>query len=212
MKHASGLEETALYLERYASRHDLPLAEAHTERIASLVTWIAPAAHRMGLTKYARPLAMCENLVAPALLVLSPDIMPLVRSPMLDFGTGSGAIGLSLGISLPEHEMVLADRRDRVVQFTDLAARRQGIGNARSMLTDLSAPAPGHGPSFATVLVRAFGPAAQALSDAAGWVGPGGVVALWHQPGPPDAPDGLKALRTDPTELPSLVLTLYQRA
>jgi len=212
VKHASGLEETALCLEKYASRHGLTLTEAQIEQIGSLVAWLAPAAHRMGLTRYVDPLAMCENLVAPALLLLTHDVMPLVGSPLLDFGAGSGAVGLSLGICLPGHKIVLADRRDRVIQFTDVAARRHGIANVRSLLTELSEPAPGNGPGFATVLVRAFGPAAQALGDAAGWVRPGGVVALWHQPGLVDAPDGLKALRTDSTELPSLVLTLYRRA
>lgn len=212
MKHASGLEETALYLDRYAARRGFPLNRAQTDHIASLTAWLAPAAHRMGLTKYGHPLAMCENLVAPTLLLLAPDVMPLVGSPVLDFGSGSGAVGLSLGVCLPGHEIVLADRRDRVIQFTDLAARRHGIANVRSLLTELSEPAPGNGLGFATVLVRAFGPAAQAVGDAAGWVRPGGVVALWHQPGLVDAPDGLKALRTDPTELPSLVLTLYQHA
>jgi hypothetical protein len=51
----------------------------------------------------------------------------------------------------------------------------------------------------------------EALAGARAWVRPGGTVALWHQPGASGTPDGLTALWTEETELPSLVLTLYQR-
>jgi 16S rRNA G527 N7-methylase RsmG len=199
------------YLRQYTQRHNFDIADERMELLATLVSWLAPASHRIGLTKYADPLIMAEQLIAPALLLLNPVISSHAPSPMLDFGAGSGAIGLSLAAVMPLHKIVLADRRRRVVQFLDIAVRRHGLSNCDCLLVDLGNPTNGLANHFGSVLVRAFGPVDEALAGARAWVRPGGTVALWHQPGASGTPDGLTALRTEETELPSLVLTLYQR-
>ena len=211
VKHYPEDEAVTAYLRQYSRRHALDVPAERLDRIASLVSWLAPASHRLGLTKYADPMAMSEQLVAPALLLLAPSLSPHVSSPMLDFGAGSGAVGLSLATAMPASEIVLADRRRRVVQFLDLAVHRHDLGNCRSLVVDLADMTAGLESDFGTILVRAFGPVDQALISAQAWLKPGGVVALWHRPGACFTPDGLTALRTEETELPSLVLTLYQR-
>jgi len=205
----------ASYLVQYAQRHGLTIPDDRMDLLETLILWLAPASHRIGLTKYADPLTMSKQLVAPALLLLKlllkPEFLTQAPSPMLDFGAGSGAIGLSLAALMPEHEIVLADRRRRVVQFLDIAARRHHLDNCGCLLVDLGRPTPDWQSHFGTVLVRAFGPVDQALTDARSWLRPGGTVALWRQPDASGTPDGLSALWTEETELPSLVLTLYQR-
>lgn len=204
-------DQVTTYLRQYSQRHALDIPPERLDRIASLISWLAPASHRIGLTKYADPMAMSEQLVAPALLLLAPSLSHHVSSPVLDFGAGSGAVGLALAAAMPASEIVLADRRRRVVQFLDVAAHRHGLANCRSLLVDLGDTTAGPQSGFGTVLVRAFGPADQALVAAEAWLRADGVIALWHRPDACSTPDGLTALGTDETELQSLVLTLYQR-
>jgi len=181
------------------------------DKLPELVSWLAPAAHRLGLTKYGTAIAMAEHLVAPTVLLLRPDLQRFIASPILDFGAGAGAVGLSLALLLPHMEVVLADRRQRVVEFLDVAAHRHGLGNCHARLVDLSHPPHGPGEAFATVLIRAFGPAQQALAEARPWIRPGATAVLWHQVGDVQSPDGLTALRTVATPVPSLALTICRR-
>ena len=200
----------ASYLAAYAHRHSLDIALDRLDLLADLLSWLAPASYQLGLTKYADPLQLAEQLAAPALTVLIPDVLPHVSSPVLDFGCGCGAVGLSLATAMPDLEVVLADRRKRVVQFLDIAITRYSLSNCRSLLVDLASQRSCPANEFGTVLIRAFGPVSQALDDAYGWLRPAGTAALWHQPGACRPPDGLTALRTVSTELPSLVLTIYK--
>ncbi|MCE5237043.1 class I SAM-dependent methyltransferase [bacterium] len=201
----------ARYLTDLRQRLALCVAPDRLGALTSLLSWLAPASHHIGLTKYADPLSLAQNLVAPAIQLLSPSLRPHLSSPALDFGAGCGAVGLSLGCMWPELEVVLADRRQRVVQFLDIAIRRHGLSNCTSLLVDLHRPPEAMQGRFGTVLIRAFGPAEPSLASSADWARPGGTVALWRQPGACPTPDGLNALRTDRTDVPSLVLTLYQR-
>jgi 16S rRNA G527 N7-methylase RsmG len=211
VKHSPERENTASRLRSCAADHALDLASDRLDALADLVAWLAPAAHQIGLTKYADPGSLTEHLVCPALLLLQPSLIPFIGTPLLDFGAGCGAVGLALAAALPKAQIVLADRRRRVVEFLDIAARRHGLANVDSMLVDLRRPPQALEGCFGTVLMRAFGPPEQALRAARGWLQPEGVVALWHQPDVCPTPDGLNALRTEATDLPSLVLTLYQR-
>ncbi len=212
VKQSTEQARLATYLTELRHRQALAIAPERLEPLAELICWVAPAAHRIGLTKYAEPTSLAQNLVAPALHLLSPLLLPHLNSPALDFGAGCGAIGLSIACAAPDMQVVLADRRQRVVQFLDIAIRRHGLSNSTALLVDLQSPPEAMRERFGTVLVRAFGPADVSLASSVDWVRPGGTVALWHQPGACPTPDGLNALRTDATELPSLVLTLYQRA
>lgn len=180
--------------------------------LSELIDWLAPAAHQAGLTKYATPAAMREHLVDPALLLLTPALRPFLHSPALDFGAGSGAVGLAIAAAAPDVEVVLADRRSRVVQFVDLAIRRFRLANCRTLLTDLAAPAEEYRQAFGSVLIRAYGPGHIALDQAMRWLRPGGTIALWRRPESPATPEGLIPLRTEATQLPSLVLSIYQRS
>lgn len=189
-----------------------PAPGQHPEVLAELIEWLAPAAHRAGLTKYRTPADMKQHLVDPALLLLTPPLRPFLHSPALDFGAGSGAVGLAIAAAAPDVEVVLADRRARVVQFVDLAIQRFRLQNCHTLLTDLAAPAEDHWQAFGSVLIRAYGPGPVALEQAMRWLRPGGTIALWRRPEAPATPDGLISLRTEPTSLPSLVLSIYQRS
>jgi 16S rRNA G527 N7-methylase RsmG len=181
------------------------------QSVISAISWLAPSAHRLGLTKYSDPETIVKQLVLPALCLLSPEFRPFLQSPVLEFGSGSGAIGISLAILAPEEQFVLADRRRRVVEFLDVAIRRHGLANCQALLVDLSAPTDEHQASFGTVLLRAYGPAEEALTQAARWLWLGGHVAFWHQPPAPLAPDGLIRTRSEQTNLSALLLTAYTK-
>ncbi|MEN6403916.1 MAG: RsmG family class I SAM-dependent methyltransferase [Armatimonadia bacterium] len=131
----SQLTSTIASLQLSPDDFDIP-------KLADLLAWLHPAASRLGLTNYRDIQTYTSQIVIPALYLLSPTLAPYRLSPLLDFGAGSGAVGLSLACLLPEAEVVLADRRSRVVQFLDLAVSRGGLRNCRSLLADLSAPTP----------------------------------------------------------------------
>lgn len=182
------------------------------DALAALLEWLTPAAHRLGLTNYAHPDQVAENLVAPALQLLSPPLRPYLISPALDFGAGSGAIGLSIALAAPETQVLLADRRRRVVEFIDLAIRRHRLPNCHTLLADLAEPPPDWQNRCGTVLIRAFGPTVRALEQALAWLSPDGTIALWHRPPDPTPPDGSRLLVTEPSNVPSLLLSIYRRA
>lgn len=189
----------------------LPTDDFDIPRLVDLLEWLYPAAARLGLTNYPDIGSYTSQLVIPALYLLSPTLEPYRLSPMLDFGAGSGAVGLALACLLPQSEVVLADRRSRVVQFVDLAVSRAELTNARSLLADLSAPSAEQRGSCGTVLIRAYGPTDLALQQALLWTRAEGTIALWHQPPAPDPPDHLTRAHTLDTSLPALALTIYRR-
>lgn len=184
------------------------LAKDAATRLRALVEWLAPAAQRVGLTQYPTTEAFAAQLMLPALMLLQPPFEGYLTGPVLDFGAGSGGMGLALATVCPDLQIVLADRRSRVVQFADLCIARFGLGNCSSLQADLMA-----GPSsdlrYKLVLLRAFGPTEHALAAAQRWLAPGGAVALWHQPPAPSPGSGLTLALSQPTSVPSLVLTIY---
>jgi 16S rRNA G527 N7-methylase RsmG len=178
--------------------------------LAEYVVWAAPGAARLGLTQYADPLTFARQLVLPALKLAVPAVRGFLRSPILDFGAGSGAMGLSLGVLFPYIEVTIADRRRRVTRYADVCCARLGLPNCQSRLLDLL-EAPTHPDDvFSVVLVRAFGPTDEALRAAAPWTAPGGAIALWHRPPAPSLA-GLRLAEKLDTGVPALQLAVYER-
>ena len=194
-----------------ARRVDVALSEDRLSALAEAVEWLGPAAFRFGLTNYASTHEFAANLVAPVLGLLRDSLSELVQSPALDFGAGFGAVGLALAILLPDTQVVLADRRARVVQFLDLCLRRLQLTNCTALQADLANPPHDLIEAIGTALIRAFGPTPVALTYAARLIRPGGSIALWHQPPAPPPPADLRLADTLTTSVPSLALTLYQR-
>jgi len=198
-------------LEAEVHRLALTGLEDRVVALAEALEWLGPAAFRFGLTNYATTEEFTTNLVAPVLTLLAPSLSGLLQSPALDFGAGSSAVGLALAILRPDMQVLLADRRARVVQFADLALRRLQLANCEGLQVDLANPPSELAGSIGTVLVRAFGPTPVALTHACRLIRPGGSIALWHQPPAPPPPADLRLVDTLATGVPSLALTVYQR-
>lgn len=199
-------------LEQEFAQFRLTAPAERLEQLADLLAWLAPAAAQVGLTNYRTTREYITNLAAPAFLFLEPRLRPYLLSPILDFGAGSGAIGLSLAVLFPDCKVVLADRRTRVLQFIDLAISRYHLANASTKLVNLAHPSPAERASVATVLVRAYGPTGQALEQALAWLQPGGTIALWHQPPAPPPPERTHIAHTRRTGVRALDLTIYSTA
>jgi 16S rRNA G527 N7-methylase RsmG len=186
---------------------DLPLDR--TLALAEAIAWLGDRAFRLGLTNYPTPTELFIHLIAPLLKMLTPAVAGYLASPVLDFGAGSGAVGLSLAILRPDLQVILADRRVRVVQFLDLCIAHLQLPNCQSLQVDLANPPADLCGSVGTVLIRAFGPAEQALQYAARLIRPDGCVVLWHQAPSPPPPDNLAQVKQLTTNLESLALTIY---
>jgi 16S rRNA G527 N7-methylase RsmG len=204
-------QSVADILSAESRRGALALPEHRLEALAEAMEWLAPKAFRFGLTNYDDPRDFAASLVAPLLVLLQESASACVQSPALDFGAGSGAVGLALAVLRPDLQLILADRRARVVQFLDLCSRRLQLANCTALLSDLADPPPGVVAAIGTVLSRAFGPTPVALTHASRLVRPGGCIALWHQPPAPPSPVNLRPAGTLATSVPSLALTLYRR-
>jgi 16S rRNA G527 N7-methylase RsmG len=202
----------AAMLRTRAALLGLTLTEGVLIHLADALAWLGPASLRLGLTNYRTPTAFVSNLVTPVLDLLRPRLAGHLLSPVLDFGAGSGALGLSLAILRPELQVVLADRRARVVQFLDLGLSRLHLSNCAALRIDLASPPAEYLRAYGLVLVRAFGPPTAALAHAAVFLQADGGIALWHQPPPPQPPDGLRLAETMPTSVDSLALTIYRHS
>lgn len=209
VKHLPPAELATLLTERAAAL-GLSLPPDRLASLAEALAWLGPAAYQIGLTNYATLPEFVTNLVAPVFPLLTPSLAPVLLSPTLDFGAGSGAVGLSLAILQPDLQVVLADRRVRVLQFIDLALSRLRISNGRTLRIDLADPPADWQAACGTVLIRAFGPTETALAHASRLTRPDGTIALWHQPPPPPPPAPLRQAETLPTGVPALALTIYR--
>lgn len=212
MKHSTATNDLQSRLSASLQGVGPDTAPAALPHLVDLIEWLHPAACRLGLTQYSDPTALADGLIIPAFAVLRPELPPSILSPALDFGAGSGAVGLSLAIILPGLQVVLADRRKRVVEFLDLVLTRFSVPNCTTLQVDLAEPPAEQANSFGLVLIRAYGPASEALTQAARWLKPAGAAALWHQPPSPDPPEGLVRAETVPTLLSALALTIYSRS
>ena len=126
------------------------VADAYEERVARRATG-EPVAYLLGR----RDFWTLTLAVGPAVLVPRPDTELLVeialealaerRSPrVLDLGTGSGAIGLSLAAERPDAAVDLADASAPALAVAESNRARLGLHNARTLLGDWFG-AVGHG-------------------------------------------------------------------
>jgi 16S rRNA G527 N7-methylase RsmG len=222
VKHCEQLRRVVFYVKQsddgrietllidYAERLGLLIPEERWQALGAALEWLGPASLQIGLTNYPNTPAFVEHLVMPLLPLLMPSAQAHLHSPALDFGAGSSAVGLSLAILRPDVEVILADRRARVVQFADLCIARLRLTNCSSLKIDLGNPPTQWRGSCGTVLIRAFGPTSEAVEHAQRLVRPGGSVALWHQPPSPAPPDPLRQVLTLETDIPSLAITIYE--
>lgn len=199
-------------LQQHRNKLQLDLSDERWTALAAGIDWLGPLAQQMGLTNYSDLSEFTSQLVAPLLPLLQPTLQHHLLSPALDFGAGSGAVGIALAILRPDLQVVLADRRARVVQFLDLCLRRLQLTNGSALQTDLAAPPSEWQHACGTVLIRAFGPTDVALKHAAQLMRPDGSIALWHQPPPPAPPAELRQAHSLMTSVPALALTIYDRA
>lgn len=199
------LAEAQRRLDFTASPHQLL-------HIAEYVDWAAPAAQKIGLTKYGAPSEFLDKLVIPTCVLFKAECVSSIIGPVLDFGCGSGALGLTAAILRPESRVLLADRRQRVIDFVNLCIARNGLANAEARIVNLADSSVASEQSFNTILLRAFAPGDEALRAALPWLVSGGHIALWHRPPAPDGVHcGLRLLNTTSAGPEGLVLSVYQQ-
>lgn len=208
MKHPPGQDPLTLLRSRFATDTP-PLDRSQAQRLAEYASWAAPAAAKLNLTRYETPVEYVSKLILPSLALLSAKAEPYLGMSLLDFGAGCGALGLTIAVLRPEIEVVLADRRSRVVQFVDISRARLGLTNCRAVLTDLAQGPQDAVSAYETVAVRAFSPVEGVLEHAARWMAADGGVAMWHRPPAPLPPPGLQEIVTVPTTVTDLQLTIY---
>lgn len=212
VKHSPLASKVFSFLSKACDKYGVSAAETHLSRLSLFVEWLAPRAFQLGLTQYHTAVLMAEHLVLPALFLLTPPVLRHLRSPMLDFGAGSGGLGLSLAFLCPESQIFLADRRQRVIQFIEIAIRRWHLDNCTTLHVDLAAPPEKFRRHIRTGLIRALCPPPEALNLASLWLAPLGSVALWHKPEKFSIPNGFTLAEAVPTNLPSLQLSIFHFA
>lgn len=212
VKHSPLASEIFSLMRESCLKHGLRGSEAQISRLSSFIEWLAPKAHQLGLTRYRTPLLLAEHLVVPALFLLKPPALDYIGTPLLDFGAGSGGIGLSMAFFYPEWQIYLADRRQRVIQFMELAIKRWHLDNCTALHVDLAAPPDEFRGHIQTGLIRALCPPLEALKLARLWLAPQGIVALWHKPEKFSIPNGFMLAEAVPTNLPSLQLSIFRFA
>jgi len=209
VKHFNGGGAVLSVLNAALRPWDSPLPADHLRRLADYAEWAAPGAAKLGLTRYANPVDFAERLVGPTLALGRPELRSFMVSPVLDFGAGSGAVGITVALAWPEVQVVIADRRRRAVRFAEVACARFGLTNCQARLMDLSAPAADTEPRSNLILLRAFGPTDAALRLALPWLAEAGAIALWHRP-PSPISRGLELVGTSPTGISDLQLSVYR--
>ncbi len=149
---------TALDIDRatlYADLREEPSADGVEAAEALIVRRLRrePMAYLMGRREFYG----LDFHVAPGVLVPRPDTETLVaealrllqsRGPVplevADVGSGTGIIGISLAIALPNVRVHAIDISDRALEITTLNAERLGVSaRVRVLKGDLLAPLPG---------------------------------------------------------------------
>jgi 16S rRNA G527 N7-methylase RsmG len=175
-----------------------------------IAEWVAPRAATLGLTTFARPADFLHQMMLPALAL--PMLLPAnLPATICEIGPGSGGIGLALATLSTDAHVTLADRRQRVVSFLDLAIHIIGLPNAHAVRSDLGPHA--DTPAWDLVCFRALALPAQALSTAAAHSRQS--ICAWHSPTSIEydhAPAGFEVRGRVAVTQANLVATLYARA
>lgn len=148
LAHALGCKR----IDLYASRHELPASEELRERFRELVRRRlegCPVAYLVGRKEF----FSLEFEVSPAVLIPRPETEFVVmeclsrakgksRARVLDIGTGSGAIAISVAKKLPDAQVTAIDIREEALAVAGRNAARHGVERIRFLHGDLFAPIP----------------------------------------------------------------------
>ncbi len=200
-------DENDVSRETMAALADLPPAPARA--ISALADWTASHAAPIGLTNFHTPEQVLTHGIAPAISLANLQDLPPAAT-WAELGPGSGVLGLTLALLLPDAQVTLVDRRQRVIDYLELTIARAGIANATALLLD---PDRASGaPRWDEVLFRALARPDIALSMAARLAIHGiyafhsPTVLAYHTP-----PAGFARADTRPTPAPNLAVTWYHR-
>jgi 16S rRNA G527 N7-methylase RsmG len=175
-----------------------------------LAGWLAPRAATLGFTSFGDAARFDREMMRPALAL--PELLgPSSPRTLCEIGPGSGGLGLALARLYPTCDVTLADRRQRVVSFIDLAIHALKITNARAVRLSLTAAS--HAGPWEYVCFRALAAPAEALALAAAHASHG--ICAWHSPTSVDydlAPAGFRVAGRSGTYIANLLATLYLRA
>jgi release factor glutamine methyltransferase len=140
-----GLSETQVL-----ARDERPLAAAEEERFAALLERRLagePVAYLLGEREfYGRPFAVDRRVLIPRPetehLIETALALPLPAAPrILDVGTGSGCIAVTLALELPAARVVAGDLSPGALAVTAANARRYRVAaRVRPVAADLLAP------------------------------------------------------------------------
>lgn len=153
------------------------ISAAQVAALGRLACELAPAAARIGLTKYSSPDAVLDRLIVPAvgaLVWLNADT-PL---RVVEVGAGAGAMGMTLAILCPRWRVTLVDRREKACRFAEVVLLRLGLDNAGVLQTDAREVMP-LSDRFDATLFRAVASPLEDLAIASGWLRPSGIAVLW---------------------------------
>ncbi|MBL6750297.1 MAG: 16S rRNA (guanine(527)-N(7))-methyltransferase RsmG [Nevskia sp.] len=127
-----------------------PLAGPLLAYLDELQKWNAA----YNLTAVREPLAMVRRHLLDSLAVL-----PYVRSPLLDVGSGAGLPGIPLALARPALAVTLLDSNGKKARFLRHAVRSLGLDKVQVVQERAEAYLPAAG--FASVVSRAFGTVAE---------------------------------------------------
>ncbi len=182
---------------------------ARLARLWHLLAWLAPNAAALGLTQFGTAPALFEEIAAPALLLPALLGAPL-SGAWAELGPGCGAAGFALAVLSPDAHLTLVDRRERVVSFLELAARRFALDNVSVLRLNLTLRL--EEPLWEGVCFRALGPPTESLCIAAAcarrW------ACAWHTPdliAYDASPPGFDLAARSLTASRLLAATLYRR-